>query len=258
MSFKIESVLTLQKKKFQSKISMLTCYDFQTAQMLNETDVDLILVGDSLGNVILGESTTLSVTVEHMKIFGKAVKKGAPNKFVVVDMPFASYDTVSRGLRHASDILQFTQAEAVKIEGAYPYQCELIERLGMIGVPVMGHIGLRPQSVHTQGGYHKHGKDSESKMKLMQESKNLEAAGAFAIVLECVEEELSKKITDSLKIPTIGIGSGSKVDGQVLVINDLFHNGKNDPPKFCHPVINLFEEKQKWLKKYIEEVKKGQ
>lgn len=245
------TVLSLQQRKQGAPLSMLTCYDFQTAQLLNETSLDLILVGDSLGNVVLGEETTIHVTLNHMEIFGRAVKKGAPQKFVIIDMPFGSYSTIERGLDSAIALMQSTQAEAVKLEGAADYQCELIKRLHTIGIPVMGHIGLQPQSVHTQGGYHKHGKDDHSKQELLRAATQLEKAGAFAVVLECVEAELAAAITKTLSIPTIGIGSGSEVDGQVLVINDLLGMGKQAPPSFCKPVANFYEEKKKSITQYL-------
>ncbi|MEX1099450.1 MAG: 3-methyl-2-oxobutanoate hydroxymethyltransferase, partial [Bacteriovoracaceae bacterium] len=147
------TIKTFKKKEQGRFLQMLTCYDFQTASLLNETELDMILVGDSLGNVVLGYSTTVSVTVNEMNIFGAAVKRGAPKKFVIVDMPFGSYNSVEEGLKNATEIFQRTQAEALKLEGAFPYQLELIERLTQVGIPVMGHIGLTPQSVHQQGGY---------------------------------------------------------------------------------------------------------
>ena len=193
----------------------------------------LCFVGDSVGNVILGYETTVEVSLSTMILFSKAVKKGAPDKFVVADLPFGSYSSVAKGLESATKLFQQSGVEALKLEGAYPHELKLIERLTQIGIPVMGHIGLTPQSVHELGGYYTHGKDEASKNKLMIGAKNLEKAGCFAIVLECVEENLATEITKNLSIPTIGIGSGTKTDGQVLVINDLLHLGKNDPPKFC-------------------------
>lgn len=239
----------LSEKK--SALQMLTCYDFQTAQMLNETELDMILVGDSLGNVILGYETTVEVGLETMILFSKAVKKGAPDKFVVADLPFGSYSSVNKGLESSVKLFQQSNVEALKLEGAYPHELKLIERLTQIGIPVMGHIGLTPQSVHELGGYYTHGKDEASKNKLMIEAKNLEKAGCFAIVLECVEENLATEITKNLSIPTIGIGSGTKTDGQVLVINDLLHLGKNDPPKFCQPIANFYSEKRKLIENYL-------
>lgn len=240
------------KKDSQNKaLQMLTCYDYQTAQMLNETNLDMILVGDSLGNVVLGFETTVEVTLEMMTLFSAAVKRGAPDKFVVADLPFGSYANVNKGLENSVKLFQQSKVEALKLEGAYPHELKLIERLTQIGIPVMGHIGLTPQSVHELGGYYTHGKDDASKHKLMNEAKALEAAGCFSIVLECVEEKLATEITKALKIPTIGIGSGSNTDGQVLVINDLLHMGKNSPPKFCQPIANHFEEKRKLIEKYL-------
>lgn len=240
------------KKSTQNKaLQMLTCYDYQTAQMLNETNLDIILVGDSLGNVVLGFETTVEVTVDMMTLFSTAVKKGAPDKFVVADLPFGSYSSVKKGLESSIKLFQQSKVEALKLEGAYPHELKLIERLTQIGIPVMGHIGLTPQSVHELGGYYTHGKDDLSKSKLLKEAKALEAAGCFSIVLECVEEKLATEITKTLKIPTIGIGSGNETDGQVLVINDLLHMGKNDPPKFCTPIANHFEEKRKLIEKYL-------
>ena len=245
------------KKKITHKnLHMLTCYDFQTAGLLNDSPLDLILVGDSVGNVILGFDHTIQVETETMILFSKAVKKGAPDKFVIADLPFGSYSSMETALQNAIKLFQQSGVEALKLEGAYPFLLEIIERLTQIGIPVMGHIGLTPQSVHEQGGYYTHGKDQSSKTRLMQEAVALEKAGCFAIVLEFVEEELSKKITDKLKIPTIGIGSGKHTDGQVLVINDLLHLGKKDPPKFCKPIGNIFEIKKKLVHQYLEANKK--
>ncbi len=241
------SKLTKNKKP----LHMLTCYDFQTAQLLNETSLDLILVGDSLGNVILGFETTVEVTLQHMMIFSRAVKHGAPNKFVVVDLPFGSYRTINAGLNNAVQLFQYSKAEALKLEGAFPYQLKLIERLTQVGIPVMGHIGLTPQSVHEQGGYYIHGKDQDSKQYLLQSAKNLEKAGAFAIVLECIEEKTATLITKEISIPTIGIGSGPNTDGQVLVINDLLKMGKNSPPKFCTPITDSYSEKKQLIENYL-------
>ncbi len=239
------------KKAKQKKLQVLTCYDYQTANILNETDLEMILVGDSVGNVILGYETTVEVTVEEMELFGKAVRRGAPDKFLIVDMPFGSYATVTQGIKSATRLFQATKAEALKLEGAFPYQLKLIERLTQVGIPVMGHIGLTPQSVHQLGGYYTHGKNQTSAERLMNEAKALEAAGVFSIVLEMVEENLADEITKVLSIPTIGIGAGKKTDGQVLVINDLLKMGRQMPPKFCTPVADLFETKKTLIQKYL-------
>lgn len=238
-------------KGFEHPLQMLTCYDFQTAQLLNETDLDLILVGDSVGNIILGYEHTISVELETMILFTKAVKKGAPDKFVVSDLPFGTYASMESGLKNAIELFQKSGAEALKLEGAFPFELELITRLTQIGIPVMGHIGLTPQSVHEQGGYFTHGKDSDAQARLLKEAQSLEIAGCFAVVLECVEEKLAEKITAKIKIPTIGIGSGKKTDGQVLVINDLLQMGPTAPPKFCQPIANLYQTKKKLINDYL-------
>lgn len=240
-----------KNEKSSRPLQMLTCYDFQTAQLLNESTLDLVLIGDSLGNVVLGYDTTIEVSIETMILFSKAVKKGTPDKFVIADLPFGSYASLETGLASAIKLFQQSGVEALKLEGAYPYQLELIERLTQIGIPVMGHIGLTPQSVHEQGGYYTHGKDARSQEKLLKEAIGLEAAGCFSIVLEFVEEKLAQKITETITIPTIGIGSGPMTSGQVLVINDLLHLGKNDPPKFCKPVANLYETKKQLIAEYL-------
>lgn len=244
------------KKAKNSKLQMLTCYDFQTAQMLSETDVDMLLVGDSLGNVMLGYETTVEVSLTEMTIFAKAVRRGAPHKFIIVDMPFGSYGTISSGIKNAITLFQQTGAQALKLEGAYAYQLKLIQRLVENGIPVMGHIGLTPQSVHQLGGFYTHGKNEDSAARLLSEARALEAAGAFAIVLEMVEKELAEKITKELKIPTIGIGAGAGTDGQVLVINDLLKMGPSRPPKFCDPVADLFEQKKNLIQTYLEKMRK--
>lgn len=245
------SIRAFKKDKAGRALQMLTCYDFQTAQLLNESNLDLVLIGDSLGNVILGYENTIEVSIETMILFSKAVKKGTPNKFVIADLPFGSYASMETGLENAIKLFQQSGVEALKLEGAFPYQLQLIERLTQIGIPVMGHIGLTPQSVHEQGGYYTHGKDERSKEKLLNEAKALETAGCFSIVLEFVEEKLAQLITETISIPTIGIGSGPMTSGQVLVINDLLHLGKNDPPKFCKPVANLYETKKQLIDDYL-------
>lgn len=251
MKLDTRKIRAFKKKSAKRSMQMLTCYDFQTAQLLNDTELDIVLVGDSLGNVVLGYDHTIKVDTDTMCIFSAAVKRGAPDKFVVADLPFASYATMELAIANAVKLFQQSGVEALKLEGAFPFICEIIERLTQIGIPVMGHIGLTPQSVHEQGGYYTHGKDVASQNRLMKEAQALEAAGCFSIVLEFVEENLAKKITDKLKIPTIGIGSGKNTDGQVLVINDLLHLGKKDPPKFCKPIGNVYEYKQKLIKEYL-------
>ncbi len=249
------NVRDIRKSKGQ-KLQILTCYDFQTAILLNETDLDMILVGDSVGNVILGYDTTVEVSLEEMIIFGKAVRKGAPEKFLILDMPFGSYSTISQGIKSGTALFQQTKAEALKLEGAFPYQLQLIERLTQTGIPVMGHIGLTPQSVHQQGGYFTHGKTEASATRLMAEAKALEAAGVFSLVLECVEENLATEISKTISIPTIGIGSGKNTDGQVLVINDLLKMGPKTPPKFCPPIADLYAVRKDLIAQYLKDQRK--
>jgi 3-methyl-2-oxobutanoate hydroxymethyltransferase len=244
------------RKSKQKNIQVLTCYDYQTAILLNQTDLDMILVGDSLGNVMLGYETTIEVSLTEMEIFASAVRRGAPDKFLIVDMPFGSYSTIAQGIHSATKLFQKTRAEAVKLEGAFPYQLKLIERLTQTGIPVMGHIGLTPQSVHQLGGYFTHGKNESSADQLMKEAKALEAAGAFCLVLEMVEENVATQISKALSIPTIGIGSGKNTDGQVLVINDLLKLGPNMPPKFCAPIADLFETKKELINQYLVDQRK--
>jgi 3-methyl-2-oxobutanoate hydroxymethyltransferase len=239
------------RKSKQKNLQVLTCYDFQTATLLNQTNLDMILVGDSLGNVMLGYETTIEVSLVEMEIFASAVRRGAPDKFLIVDMPFGSYSTIPQGIHSATKLFQKTRAEAVKLEGAFPYQLKLIERLTQTGIPVMGHIGLTPQSVHQLGGYYTHGKNEISADRLMKEAKALEAAGVFALVLEMVEESVATEISKAISIPTIGIGSGKKTDGQVLVINDLLKLGPNMPPKFCTPIADLYETKKNLINQYL-------
>lgn len=244
------------KNAKQKKIQVLTCYDFQTACVLNETDLDMILVGDSLGNVILGYETTVEVSLTEMEIFAKAVRRGAPEKFLIVDLPFGSYSTIAQGIHSATKLFQATKCEAIKLEGAFPYQLKLIERLTQTGIPVMGHIGLTPQSVHQLGGYFTHGKNEDDAERLLREAESLQNAGCFSIVLEMVEENVATKITEKLRIPTIGIGSGKKTNGQVLVINDLLKMGKKTPPKFCTPIADLYQLKKDLVLRYLEDQRK--
>lgn len=245
----------IQQAKGQRTLHMLTAYDYPTACVLNQTDTDMILVGDSLANVMLGFSTTIPATMEMMTIFGNAVRIGAPDKFLIMDAPFGTYSTFNQAITQLSNLFKKTQAEAVKLEGASSFHLKIIERLVQTGVPVMAHIGLQPQSVHAQGGYRKHGKNDEEAAKLKLAAKHIEAAGAFSVVLECVEENLAREISSQLKIPTIGIGSGDaeakSTDGQVLVYHDLLGLNAKRAPKFVSPIANLFQEQKKLIEQYL-------
>ena len=244
-------ILKQYKKRENPPLQMLTCYDYQTAQLLNETSLDLILVGDSLGNVILGYETTIKVSLEEMIIFSQAVRRGAPEKFIVCDLPFGCYTSVMTGLRHSVRLFQESGVEALKLEGAFPHHLKLIRRLVESGIPVMGHIGVTPQSVHQQGGYYVQGNDEKSAKNLLIQARSLEKAGVFSVVLECVNSTLAERITEKLSIPTIGIGSGTKTDGQVLVINDLLGLGRDDPPGFCSPMADFYKLKKETIENYL-------
>lgn len=249
----VRSILKSKKNKGAKPLQMLTCYDYQTAKLLSETELDMLLIGDSVGNVILGYDTTVKVTLEEMIIFSSAVKRGAKEKFVVADLPFGSYSTIEKGLDNAITLFQKSGVEAVKLEGASPHNLEFIKRLVETGIPVMGHIGLMPQSVHAQGGYFTHGKNEESKQRLLKEAKDLCDAGVFSIVLECITEDLAEEITNKISVPTIGIGSGKNTDGQVLVINDLLKLGSDYPPSFCEPIADLYAEKKRLIENYLKQ-----
>ncbi|MDH5737997.1 MAG: 3-methyl-2-oxobutanoate hydroxymethyltransferase [Gammaproteobacteria bacterium] len=226
------NVNDFQRRKQQGiKISMLTCYDYWTARILNKTDVDCLLVGDSLAMVVHGYESTVHATVEMMAMHISAVKRGAPDKFIVGDMPFLS---CSKGLEAAMDAVQALMqagASAVKIEGA-EHQTEIIKHIVEAGVPVMGHIGLTPQSIHALGGHRVQGKNEEKARELCKSAAKLAEAGCFSLVMECVPLKLAGKISQSIPIPTIGIGAGPDVDGQVLVLQDLIGADGDFKPRF--------------------------
>ena len=247
----IRTLLKSKVEKTKRPLQVLTCYDYQTAKLLSETQLDMILVGDSVGNVILGYDTTVKVSLEEMIIFSSAVKRGAKEKFVIADLPFGSYALMEKGVENAITLFQKSGVEALKLEGGTAYHQEFIKRLVEIGIPVMGHIGLMPQSVHAQGGYYTHGKNDESKKRLIEEAKGLVSAGVFSIVLECISDDLAEEITKAIAVPTIGIGSGKKTDGQVLVINDLLKLGSDYPPSFCEPIADLYAEKKRLIEAYL-------
>jgi 3-methyl-2-oxobutanoate hydroxymethyltransferase len=243
MKWTTRKLRTLKSKTERQKLAMLTCYDFQTAIAMSKSNVDLLLVGDSLGNVVLGYDTTCKVSLEEMIVFGSAVKRGAKNKFTIIDMPFGTYANETIALDNAIKLFQKTGAEALKLEGANEKIIGSIKALVNTGIPVVGHIGLTPQFFHQQGGYFTHGKTPEEKKVLLKQAQDIQDAGASLLVLECITPELAHTITKELSIPTIGIGSGDNTDGQVLVINDLLGEGPSAPPSFCRPVKDLFNEK---------------
>ena len=224
-------------KELGQKITMVSTYDYWSAKLCEESGIDAILVGDSLGMVIQGNDSTLPVSLDEMIYHAKAVRKGAPNTFIVVDMPFMSYHTsVEEAVKNAGRVIKESGANAVKLEGA-GIVLEITKKLVSIGIPVMGHLGLTPQFINLFGGYKVQGKTIDSRKRILEDAQALEESGAFSIVLEAVPSDLAKTITESLKIPTIGIGAGKDTDGQVLVFHDL---------------IGIFEKTPKFVKRYLE------
>lgn len=235
-------------------IAMLTAYDSTMARLVEMAGVDMILVGDSLGNVVLGHETTLPVTLDDMIRHAAAVKRGSERALLVCDMPFGSVTSPDMALQNAVRVMKETGVDAVKIEGGLA-MVPVVEKLVSHGIAVVGHIGLMPQSVHQMGGYYMHGKDEASAARLREEARALEAAGAFAVVLECVTPALAAEITRSLTIPTIGIGSGKDCAGQVLVVNDLIGLGTTPPPSFAKPRADVASVIRKAVGEYVAETK---
>lgn len=233
---------TFKKAKQEGKkLSMLTAYDYSTACLLDEAGINGILVGDSLGNVILGYEDTISVTMEDMIHHGAAVARGAKNALVVVDMPFMSYQTsVYDALCNAGRLMKEARANAVKLEGGKEVVPQ-IKAIVQAGIPVMGHLGLTPQSVNAFGGYKVQGRDVAAAQKLLEDAKALEEAGVFAMVLECVPSALAEKITEAVSVPTIGIGAGAGCDGQILVYQDMLAMFSDYTPKFVKRYANIGE-----------------
>ncbi|AMR01986.1 MULTISPECIES: 3-methyl-2-oxobutanoate hydroxymethyltransferase [Bacillus] len=245
----------LKMKEQGEPITMLTAYDYPSAKLAEEAEVDMILVGDSLGMVVLGYDSTVPVTVEDMIHHTKAVRRGAKETFIVTDMPFMSYHvSLQETMVNARRIVQESGAHALKVEGAGEV-ISTIQYLTNAGIPVVAHLGLTPQSVGVLGGYKVQGKDAESAKKLIEDAKKCEEAGAIALVLECVPMQLAELISEQLTIPTIGIGAGQKVDGQVLVYHDLISYGVNRVPKFVKQYTSVQEEIVRGISQYVTEVK---
>ena len=239
------------------KIVAVTAYDFTFAKLV-DSHVDIVLVGDSLGMVIRGHPNTLSVTVEDMIYHSRAVHRGLKTAHLVVDMPFMSYQAgVQSAIRNAGRLVQEGFAQSVKLEGGVNI-AKTVEKLVDIGIPVMGHVGLTPQSVHQFGGYRIQGKSKSAKEAIMMDALALEDAGAYAIVLEGIPAELAAEITERITIPTIGIGAGAKCDGQVLVSQDLLGMDSEFRPRFVKQFANLSESVQGAVAKYANEVRSGQ
>lgn len=253
-----QTVTTLQKmKENHEKITMLTAYDYSTAKLIDEAGVHTILVGDSLGMVMLGYENTLSVTMEDMIHHGRAVTRGVKEAFVVVDMPFMSYQTsVYDAVVNAGRLVKEAGAHAIKLEGGAKV-CPQIKAIVDASIPVMAHLGLTPQSVNEFGGFKVQGKSFEAARTLIEDAKKVEAAGAFAVVLECVPDKLAKMVTEAVSIPTIGIGAGPDCDGQVLVYQDMLGIYGDMQPKFVKKYENLNETMKKAFASYVKEVQDG-
>ncbi len=248
---------TIREMKGREKASMLTAYDYPMAKILDEAQIDMILVGDSLGNVVLGYEDTTHVTMADMLHHTKAVSRGAKRALIVADMPFLSYHTgVYDAVKNAGALVAEGGANAVKLEGGAEI-CDAVRAIINAGIPVMGHLGLTPQHINNLGGHGKQAKTEEAAQKLLSDAKALQAAGAFAVVLECIPDELAEKVTKELDIVTIGIGSGAKCDGQVLVLYDLLGLFKDFTPSFVKKYADLSATVNNAVSQYIEEVKGG-
>ena len=251
------SVTFKEAKLNKDKLTMLTAYDYSTAKLIDEAGINGILVGDSLGMVCLGYEDTLSVTMEDMIHHSAAVARGAKNSLVVTDMPFMSYQTsVYDAVVNAGRLMKEGRAQAVKLEGGREF-AEHIRAIVNASIPVMAHIGLTPQSVNAFGGFKVQGKDEERAKKLIEDALAVQEAGAFAVVLECVPDVLSKLITEKLSIPTIGIGAGADCDGQILVYQDMLGMYSDFVPKFVKQFAHIGNEMKSAFNDYISEVKSG-
>ncbi len=253
-----KTVATFKEAKINNeKLSMVTAYDYSMAKLVDEGGIDGILVGDSLGMVTLGYENTLAVTIDDMIHHTKAVSRGANNALVVADMPFLSYHiSIEESIKNAGRLIKEGNAHAVKLEGGRDV-IDKVEGIVKAQIPVMGHIGLTPQSINMFGGFKVQGKTIEQIQNLIDDAKSLEEAGVFAIVLECIPEKISKIITESVSIPTIGIGAGKYCDGQILVINDMLGMYSDFTPKFVKQYKNLKEDINEAINNYIKDIKTG-
>jgi 3-methyl-2-oxobutanoate hydroxymethyltransferase len=248
----------IQFKQQGRAIVALTAWDFLLAHALDRAGVDVILVGDSLAMVALGYETTLPLTLEEILHHARAVRRGVKEALLVVDLPFMSYqESEEQAIRSAGRVLKETGAQAVKLEGGHPAMAHTVGRLTQIGIPVLGHVGLTPQSVHQVGGFRKQGKTPEAADRIIQEAIALEQAGAFAVVVEHIPPDLAQQITEKLRIPTIGIGAGPHCDGQILVTSDLLGLSPQQPP-FAPSYVNLTEAIAQAVRQYGDDVRDGQ
>ena len=253
------TVLDVQRFKDEGRrFAMLTAYDYLSARILDEAGIPILLVGDSLGMVMLGHPTTLPVTMDDMLVHAKAVSRGARQALLVGDMPFMSYQvSTEEAVRNAGRFVQEGGMHAVKLEGGGPAIVEITRRLTEAGIPVMGHLGLTPQSVHAMGGFKVQGKTDVQAKRIIADAKALEEAGAFSIVLEGVPSTLAGRVTSSLRIPTIGIGAGPQTDGQVLVFHDFLGLTTGKAPKFVKRYANLAEDITRAAQTFADDVRKG-
>jgi len=248
----------MQKKKSGQKIVMLTAYDYPLGRLLEQSEVDIVLVGDSLANVVLGYSDTLPVSLDDMLHHTRAVTRAVKSIPVIIDMPFLSYQvSIEEAVRNAGRCLKEAKATGVKVEGAGKFRLQTIERMVDAGIPVMGHIGLTPQSINILGTYSTQGKTASAALKLIKDAAMLEDAGAFSIVLENIPSQVSKEISIRLQIPTIGIGAGPECDGQVLVTYDLLGYTGGYHPWFVRKYADLDSVIESAVKNFCEDVKKG-
>ncbi|MFN2394885.1 MAG: 3-methyl-2-oxobutanoate hydroxymethyltransferase [Bacteroidales bacterium] len=252
---KITTHVLQEMKLKEEKISMLTCYDYSMARIIDESGIDVILVGDSAANVMAGHKTTLPITLNEMIYHASSVMRAVERALVVVDLPFGTYQGNSReALNSAIRIMKESNANAVKLEGGREIK-DSIDRILSAGIPVMGHLGLTPQSINKFGTYVVRAREEEEANRLREDAKLLEEIGCFAVVLEKIPAKLAEEVTQSIKIPTIGIGAGSAVDGQVLVIHDMLGINQDFSPRFLRRYHNLYEEMKGAVELYIKDVK---
>ncbi len=256
-SKKVTIAYLKEKKEKGEKITMITAYDYPTARLIDEAGIDTILVGDSVGMVVLGYDSTLPVTMEEMIHHCKAVSRGVKRAFIIGDMPFMSYQSsIEKAIENAGRFLKEGGCDAVKLEGGSEV-AHIVKAIVDAGIPVCGHIGLTPQRAKLLSGYRVQGKDVETAKKLIRSAKDLEEAGAFMIVMECIPDVLAEIITKEVSVPTVGIGAGRGCDGQVLVYHDMVGLFERFVPKFVKQYLNLAPEIKKAIRRFKEEVEKG-
>lgn len=254
---KITTRTVVDFKSKGEKISMITAYDYTMAKIVDHAGIDIVLVGDSASNVMAGHETTLPITLDQMIYHTSCVVRGVDRALVVADLPFMSYQvTIKEALTNAGRMMKEAGAHAVKLEGG-SFVAETVKRIVDAGIPVMGHLGLTPQSIYKFGTYKVRAKEQEEAEQLIEDAQKLQEAGCFAIVLEKIPASLAEKVTKSLRIPTIGIGAGASCDGQVLVIHDMLGLTKDFHPRFIRRYLNLFDEMSGAVSNYVSDVKSG-